>query len=251
MTDPITDPITDTMTDLMSARPAARLGLVVLSTDETLEDEARQVLPPSISLFHTRIESAPDVTPENLAKMEARMVASAALLPADLNAIGYGCTSASVVIGPAAVAHQMHQVQPGVPVTNPMSAVIAALRALNAAKIALVTPYTPEVVAPMVAHLDKHEIEVVAERSFGESDDRRVARISESATLAAIQEAGQATGVQAVFSSCTNLRSFGIIDAAERKLGVPVVSSNSALLWHLCRLTGVPGLGGPGRLYKI
>ena len=107
--------------------PAARLGLVVLSTDETLEDEARQILGPTVSLYHSRIECAPDVTPENLRKMEARMTASADLLPEGLDAIGYGCTSASVLIGPDAVAHRMQQSQPDVPVTNPISAVLAAL----------------------------------------------------------------------------------------------------------------------------
>lgn len=239
------------MTYVLDPGPVARLGLVVLSTDETLEDEARQILPASVSLYHTRIESAPDVTPENLAQMEARMVASAALLPAGLDAVGYGCTSASVVIGPEAVAHQMHQVQPSVPVTNPISAVVAGLEALGACKIALVTPYEADVVAPMMAHLARFGIDVISELSFGERDDRRVARISEQSTHDAVLQAGQAAGVEAVFASCTNLRSFGIIDAAERKLNVPVVSSNSALLWHLCRAAGVPGLGGPGRLFKI
>ncbi|MEO0750972.1 MAG: Asp/Glu racemase [Pseudomonadota bacterium] len=230
---------------------AARLGLIVLSTDETLEDEARQAMGRDVSVYHSRILCDPNVTPETLSGMEARMTASAALLPGDLTAIGYGCTSASVLIGPEAVAERLHEVQPGVPVTNPISAVIAALNALKARKIALVTPYAADVVAPMRAFLAKAGIEVVSERSFGERDDRRVARIAEHSTQAAILEAGAAAGVEAVFASCTNLRCFGIIDASEKELGLPVVSSNSALLWHLGQLAGVSGLGGPGRLYEI
>lgn len=231
--------------------PDARLGLVVLSSDETLEDEARQILGDEVSLYHTRIECASDVTPENLRRMEALMTASAELLPEDLDAIGYGCTSASVVIGPDAVAAQMHKAQAGVPVTNPISAVVAALEALGARKIAMVTPYEADVVAPMKAFLERAGIEVLSERSFGERDDRRVARIAETSTFEAIQAAGQADGVEAVFSSCTNLRSFGIIDAAEKQLSRPVVSSNSALLWHLSRLAGVPNTVGPGQLYQL
>ncbi|MEM7731570.1 MAG: aspartate/glutamate racemase family protein [Pseudomonadota bacterium] len=229
--------------------PGARLGLVVLSSDETLEDEARAIMKGDLSLYHTRIECAPDVTPETLAAMEARMVAAASLLPAGLHAIGYGCTSASVVIGPEAVAAQMHQVQAGVPVTNPISAVVAGLEALGARRIAMVTPYLPQVVAPMRAFLEARGIEVLAENSFGECDDRRVARIAECSTLQAMRDA-MADGVEAVFSSCTNLRSFGIIDAAEAELGVPVISSNSALLWHLAQLGGVDNLNGPGRLFS-
>ncbi|MEL7013352.1 MAG: Asp/Glu racemase [Pseudomonadota bacterium] len=239
------------MTYEVDRGPEARLGLVVLSTDETLEDEARQILGPSLSLYHTRIECAPDVTPENLRKMEARMTASAQLLPEGLDAIGYGCTSASVLIGPDAVAQQMHHAQPDVPVTNPISAVLAALKALSADKIALITPYAADVVAPMKAFLEKAGVSVVSELSFGERDDRRVARISEGSTKAAMEEAGRADGVQAVFASCTNLRCFGIIDAAEKQLSLPVVSSNSALLWHLSRLAGVQDIPGPGRLYKL
>lgn len=231
--------------------PAARLGLVVLSTDETLEDEARQILGPTVSLYHSRIECAPDVTPENLRKMEARMTPSADLLPKGLDAIGYGCTSASVLIGPDAVAQKMHQSQPDVPVTNPISAVLAALKALGADKIALVTPYEADVVAPMKAFLENAGVSVVSELNFGERDDRRVARISEASTREAMNEAGRADGVQAVFASCTNLRSFGVIDAAEKQLSRPVVSSNSALLWHLARLSGVTDIPGPGQLFKL
>ena len=238
------------MTYEVDQGPGARLGMVVLSSDETLEDEARQIMGADLSLYHTRIECAPDVTPENLAAMEARMVASAELLPAGLHAIGYGCTSASVFIGPDAVATQMHKVQPGVPVTNPISGVLAGLEALRARRIAMVTPYAADVVAPMKAFLERHGIDVLAEISFGERDDRRVPRIAERSTLEAMR-AATVDGVEAVFASCTNLRSFGIIEEAEAKLGVPVINSNSALLWHLAKLGGVPKQKGPGRLYNF
>ena len=43
-----------------------KLGLIVLSSDETIEDEFRAMLPKSCSLFQTRIHSAPEVTPDTL-----------------------------------------------------------------------------------------------------------------------------------------------------------------------------------------
>ncbi len=235
----------------IETKDVLRIGLIVLSTDETLEDEARQVMVGrDVSLLHTRIECAPDVTPENLGMMEARMTASAELLPEGLDAIGYGCTSASVVIGPDAVARQVGKAKSDVPVTNPISGVLAALNHLGAKRIAMVTPYAPDVVAPMRAFLERNGIEVLSEQSFGERDDRRVARIAESSTLAAIEAAAKVDGVEAVFSSCTNLRSFGIIDEAEAKTGVPVISSNSAMLWHVLKLAGAGGGTGPGRLFQ-
>jgi len=137
-----------------------------------------------------------------------------------------------------------------VPVTNPMSAVIAGLGALGVKRIALVTPYVAQVTAPMIAYLAKHGIEIVSEVSFGQSEDWTVARITEASTRAAMLEAGRAEGVEAVFASCTNLRTFGVIGAVEAELGLPVVSSNQALLWHLLFLGGIEAQGwGPGRLF--
>ncbi len=53
--------------------------------------------------------------------------------------------------------------------------------------------------------------------------------------------------IDAVFVSCTTLRVAGIVEAAERQLGKPVISSNLALAWHSLRLAGyrrpVPGFG--------
>ena len=91
-----------------------RLGLIVLSIDETLEYEARGILAGrGVNLLHTRIPAQADVTPEDLQAMAPQMTCTAALLPQGLSALGYGCTSASAVIGPAEVARRMQVAQPG------------------------------------------------------------------------------------------------------------------------------------------
>ena len=228
-----------------------RLGLIVLSTDETLEYEARQVLGNRpVNLLHARIPAQAHVTPEDLEMMAGEMTGTAARLPDGLRAVAYACTSGATVIGPGRVQDLVQEAHAGVPVTNPMSSVIAGLRALGAKRIALVTPYVPQVTAPMIAYLAQHGIEVVSEVSFGQSEDWTVARIAEASTRAAMLEAGRAPGVEAVFASCTNLRTFGVIGAVEAELGLPVVSSNQALLWHLLSLGGIEAQGwGPGRLF--
>ncbi|QGX98143.1 Asp/Glu racemase [Roseovarius faecimaris] len=236
-------------------RTKTRLGMVVLSTDETLEDEARQVIEGrEVSLFHSRIYSAPSVTPESLKAMEVLIPASVELFPEGLDAIAYGCTSASVMMGPEAVQEQVRSIaaQGKAPVTNPITGVMRALGALGAEKIGLVTPYTSQVAGPMRAFLAQHGIETLKEISFGEEIDPNVARISEASTLEAVLEAGRIDGVQAVFASCTNLRAFGIIEEAEAELGLPVISSNLALVWDLLRIGGVDARGwGPGRLFAL
>jgi maleate isomerase len=54
----------------------------------------------------------------------------------------------------------------------------------------------------------------------------------------------------AVFISCTNYRTFEIIERLERDLDLPVVTSNQATLWNtLRRLSVEPPERAPGRLF--
>ena len=230
-----------------------RLGLILLSTDETLEYEARQVVGGrDVNLLHTRIPARADVTPEDLQSMAPEMTRTAALLPKGLNAVAYACTSGATIIGSDTVARLIGEAHPATAVTNPLAAVIAALGALGVTRIAMVTPYVAEVSGPMRAALAEADITVVSEVSFGQKEDWTVARITEASTEAAMLVAGQVDGVEAVFASCTNLRTFGIIETVEARLGLPVISSNLALVWDMLRQSGADARGwGPGRLFDL
>ena len=229
-----------------------RFGLIVLSTDETLENEARQILADRpVSLLHARIPAQAEVTLEALKTMEDQMVGTAELLPAEMEVVGYGCTSGATVIGPDRVAALIGEVQGKAAVTNPLSAVIAGLRAVEARRIALLTPYVESVNAPLVAALNAAGIEVLIQASFNQSDDWSVARIREVDTLAAIEKLGASEGCDAIFASCTNLRVLGVLERAEVATGLPVISSNLALIWHMLQLGGIDARGwAPGRLFQ-
>ncbi len=236
----------------LSPPRAASLGLIVLETDETLENEARRAIPPEASLHHTRIYSAPIVTPETLRRMEADLPHAATTFPGHVtyDAVGYCCTSGATVIGQDKVAAAIQSAHPAAKTTDPITAVMAALTALGAKRIGLLTPYTLDVSAAMQALLEANGFEIAAFGAFEEAEEAKVARISEASTLAAMLEVGGGTGVDAVFASCTNLNTFGVIEKAEAALGKPVISSNSALIWHLCGLAGVTA-NVPGALGRV
>jgi len=229
------------------------IGLIVLRTDETVEFEAASVFQKAQkACFHSRIPSHALVTSETLLEMEADLPAAAGLLPkgTDFGAIGYACTSGATVIGPQNVAKAIHQHYPGVPTSDPLSSVIAALKHLKVRKLAVLTPYVPEVTHAMQKVLTNEGFEITSLGAFEEAEDRRIARITEASTLAALLKVGRGD-VDAVFASCTNLRTFQIIEQAESQLGKPVISSNLALVWNLLRLSGTPTKGmGPGRLFS-
>ena len=64
--------------------------------------EFRSILKNKFNLYHTRISSQPNVTPDNLLKMEKELPFAVKLLPTslDLSSVGYACTSGATIIGP-------------------------------------------------------------------------------------------------------------------------------------------------------
>lgn len=231
----------------------AALGLIVLQSDETIEHDFRRCFPQEdLAVYISRVPSGAEVTAETLAAMEVELPRAASLLPPSLryHAIGYGCTSGATVIGPERVTALVKSAADVAAVTNPLTAVRAAISALGVRRIGLVSPYIAEVTAPLIAALKAIGSDVVASVSFDERVEARVARIDPASIRAAAMEVGRDAGVEAVFLSCTNLRTLDVIDGIEAALGKPVISSNQALAWHMGVLAGLTG--GPvfGRLMR-
>ncbi|WP_305988278.1 Asp/Glu racemase [Roseibium sp. MMSF_3544] len=232
----------------------AALGLIVLQADETVEKEFRPVFDiEGVAMYHARIESDPDVTEETLMRMKGKLTGAAALLPGHraLDVIGYACTSASTVIGSAAVERAIRQAHPDASVTNPAVAVVTALNHLAVEKVGVVSPYVADVSEAVCELLRAEGLDPVTVGSFDQSEEAVVARITPQSVQNAVHQVGNEPDVQAVFASCTNLRTFPVIEACEQLLGKPVISSNLALAWHMMTLAGLETRGkGPGRLFN-
>jgi maleate isomerase len=204
-------------------------------------------------LFSTRIAYANPTTPENLRALAPRLTDAAALiLPnEELDVVCFSCTSASVMIGDEVVEAAIQRAKLGVPVVTPGSAAVAAMRALGARRISVLTPYTVEVSEPMAAYFAAKGFYIESFTALGLDDDRRMAKLSRD-TL--IEAAFTATSPEAdiLFISCTALRSASVIVKIEAHIGRPVVTSNQASAWACLVHCGLPtpsGVGG-GRLFE-
>ncbi len=231
-------------------RGRATFGIVVLASDETLEPEvARLTLPLGIRLHHTRIAMAAQVRSDTLAAMERTLPEALRLLPAaaDFDVIAFGCTSGATVLGSEAVARAVRTVFPRTRVTDPLAAIVAAARALEARRLGLVTPYLPAVSERLRGALEQAGFDIVASGSFAQGDDRVVARITPASIRRAAEQLAGAAACDVLVVSCTNLRCLDILAELEERIGVAVISSNQALGWHMLRLVGirdpVPGFG--------
>lgn len=232
----------------------ATLGLIVLQVDETIEQDFRRLFrDPAIALYVSRIPSGADLTPETIATMKTTLPGAAALFPpaASFDVVGYACTSGTTLIGADHVTQLVSGACQTRAVANPLSAALAALAHLRVGSVAIVSPYTPRVAQPIQQAFEQAGLRVPQTLSFGEEIEARVARIAPDSIAQAALQVGRAPGVEAVFLSCTNLRTLDIIDDLEQRLGLPVISSNQALAWHMAKLAGVATAAcGPGRLLR-
>jgi maleate isomerase len=122
-------------------------------------------------------------------------------------------------------------------VTDPLSAAISTFERLGARKIGIVSPYTDDIARELSHQFERQGLTVTAHVSFGEKSEANVARIATQSIVAAAHAVAE-HDVEAVFLSCTNLRTVAALEELEATLPVPVVSSNSALAAQILHLVG-------------
>ena len=244
---------------------AAQLGLITLETDLTIETELRHFIGDSVgtkvghgqkpTILHSRIACDDKVTSENLTAMSDRFGESLALFPPGyrFDVVGYGCTSASLMIGEKTVQDIIKSYIHVNHVTTPLTGARRALRAIRARQIGYLAPYISEISSQMCSLLrDEDGLQIAVAATFGEGRDSVVGCIHPQSILDAIDAMVDQAPRQldAIFISCTSLKCAAIIDTAEAKHGIPVISSNSAIAWDMARLANlyVPQ-AGKGRLF--
>lgn len=228
---------------------AARIGLIALATDHTAENDFARICDPhEVGVYVTRIDYDNPTTPENLHKTGPRLTQAAAqILPGEqMDVIAYACTSASIVLGEEAVSGFIAAGRPEATCVTPASAALAAFSALGVQRISVLTPYNEEVTRAVSGYFTDHGLSVSRATYLDFLDDRKMARIS----LESIVDAGMAAMAEdsdALFLSCTALRSAACVDVLEKRLGKPVITSNQAMAWRSLRLVSnnqaIPGFG--------
>lgn len=219
-----------------------QLGLIVLQADETIEQDMRVLMHKDVEYMVSRVPSGTSVTPDTLRDMAGALTDAATLLPrgAQMACVSYACTSGTAEIGADTISDL---VQAGVDtrcVTDPVTALIAACRHLGVTRLGLLSPYIESVSDRLRAVLAEAGINVVAFASFDEPIEERVVRITAQSVIDAAQDLGSGTEMDALFLSCTNLRTLTAIPTIEATRDMPVLSSNLVLAWHMAQLAQAP-----------
>lgn len=228
----------------------ARIGLIVPSTNTINEPEFWRMAPEGVGIFTARAMLQGRATPESYFEM-AKAVSGAAdqLATAEVDIVAYGCTSGSFVCPMEDLIDDM-QTRTGRPALAAAGAVVAALRALGARRVALATPYIDFVNQREREFLQEQGFEVVSLEALDlghtQEERRGIGRVPPEAIdrLARLADRPEA---DVVFISCTNLASLGVVERLEAELGKPVITSNQACFWACLRRLGlrdaIPGFG--------
>ncbi len=230
----------------------ARLGVVVPSINIVMEAWAANVLPRGITLHTARMMMPDALTPDGVREMDRSDGARAIRQIASCrpNAIAYGCTASSIVQGVDYDAHLREEMArtTGIPSTTAAHAILTAAKALGVSRIAAVSPYTAEIDAAEHRYFAAAGLEVFGGAHLGIDDNFRLAS-PEPETLYTLGLDGWDARAEALVITCLNTPSHTVIDALERELGRPVITSTQATLWHLLRLAGLDDrIEGYGRL---
>jgi len=239
-----------------------RVGLAVPSSNVTVETELPAILgrhPSAAFSFHSSRMRMATVSPEQLTAMNAQRERCVLELgDADPDVILYACLVALMSVGPgehqrveSLVAEQLAAGGAQARVRSSAGALVEALRALPARRIALVTPYLRPLAEKVVQYLTAEGFEVADWRALEVADNRAVGCIPGERVMAAAESLDLA-GVDAlVISACVQMPSLSLVEPAEQRFGLPVVSAATAGAYSILRAAGLPlAVDGAGALLR-
>jgi maleate isomerase len=156
--------------------------------------------------------------------------------------LAYGCTSGSFIED---VAHFFTGVP--IPWIITSQSVILALKTVGAQRISVFTPYIDEINQKEKKFLESQGFTVQAIEGMGIEDNRQIGTLISEEIYS---HAASLPDSDALFLSCTNMRTFDSIQPLEDERGIPVISSNSATLWNALQVGDEGPVSHLGRLLE-
>lgn len=229
----------------------AKLGFVLLAMEQTIEDDLFRLAPAGVGVHITRAAMTDTVDVDTLQAMGDNIgPASRVLLPElCLDSVAYACTSGSVVIGDQRIETDLAAATGAKRTSTLGGGVLRALHALGANRVSVVTPYVDAINVLELDYLEREGFVVDSFVGMGIELDQDIARVRPD-FLKELAVKNVHPESDALFISCGALRTLDIITELESRTGLPVVTSNQALMWDCLRGAGIEDkLEGYGRIF--
>jgi maleate isomerase len=218
------------------------LGVIVPSSNTSTEIDFAAWAPPEVALHSARMWMV-DAT---LEAAEAFVDDTAPKAARDLgtlepDAVVFACTAAGATLGKEAEDRLVERLGElaGAPVVSTNAAVAAEMASHGAKRIAVITPYTPDITAGVVASRERDGYEVVHAAGMEIELNRDIGRVEPERLIDFACAELAARSFDLIFVSCTNLRTADAIGPLQDRFGVPVVTSNAASMRAALDLLGL------------
>jgi len=239
-------------------RGDARIGVLVPFTNCNLEPDMNLMCPAGCTMHFARLDGY-DVDEIPGSEQMAGLGASDLTEPLRLivgvrpKAVLYGCTSATLTHGPVFdrdLAAKIEKAAGAITLTA-AGALVTAIEALGVTQVGFSSPYLGEINDRAIAFLAEAGIETMARADIGRplgnygQGELTPDEVFELALRADRAEVG------AIVLSCTDMRAVEAVERIEAATGKPVVTSNQAMIFAVCRTLRLPRPArAPGRLFE-
>lgn len=229
-----------------------RIGLLVPSSNTTVEPEFYRALPRDVTLHTARLYLT-RITPEAILSMVAEMETQARLLAsADVDVIVLGATAPSFLKGLGYDRELIAKIEAvtGRSATTTSTALIDAIRHVGARRVVLGSAYDAKVNGIAKAFLEASGVQVAAVKGLSLVDNLVVGRLAPDTAYDLAVQVNRAD-VDAIVLSCTNWQTMDALERIEREVGKPVISTTQASIWAALRMIGhTQPVNGYGRLLR-
>jgi maleate isomerase len=224
------------------------VGLLVPSSNSTQEPEFAATLPSSVSLHVTRLGLA-SVDPDSTLKIVAELEKEAKkLADADVDVILLAATAPSTRMGKgydAQIIQRIHDAT-GRRATTAATAMIAAMHAYRARRIALAGPWSSQTNQQVTDFLVSHGFEVLSQEAAEVTRNNDIGRLAPETAIELGLKADRPEA-DVLFLACGNWWTMPIIEELEARVKKPVLTTNNVAIWQVLQMLGghatVPGFG--------
>lgn len=234
-----------------------RIGLLVPSTNATLEPDFYRVAPRDITAHAHRLWLTNESEGAGgMDRMNAEIETGAKYLAtAKVKAIAYGCTAGSFYKGPGWDKEMLAIISKaaGVPAVGTSPSAAEALRHFKAKKVSVATPYPRWSNERLRIYLEAMGFQVLNVEGEPTASKAGPQGICDQDPEVILEFAAKVCKPEAdaLFCSCTAWRAVEVVDELERRVGRPVVTSNQATIWNALRAVGwSQPISGYGSLFR-
>ena len=229
-----------------------KIGLIFPSTATAPEVEFHRYAPQGVAILTQRVLFE-KVDPQGLIEMGNRAEEAAKILAtAQPDLIVFACTTGSLIKGVSYDQEFIQQIEKacGVKTITATTALLQALKAVNAKRVIVTTPYSTELNQIQKKFLEDSGLEVLAIKGLGYTEPKMMPKVTIEQMYHLTREIFCTEG-DTIFVSCTGLGILDMIEITESDFNRPVLTSNQVTLWLALRTLGIYDKLPLGSLFKI